>query len=484
MISNNRPILLLAETGFIIRNLLLGYFADEVSKGRRLIVAVPNSLDKKLNELIMGKNIELVNFPMSTYKDNRSRLKRLLSWDNIYYNTKLAIKNNASINLQTRLFEGTKQKKEVERIFNYSCYIFGKFLKYTRLIYLFDCIYLKIYISKKSITKEWNNLLLEINPEIVFSTMLTHSVRYKCSSDLPVLVASKKLGIKTCALVQSWDNISSKTSILPGWVDKYYTWSESMSVELLEYNPQIDSKKVDIVGSPQFDFHRNEDLLEQREKYLKSIGLDPRYPFILIGTGTATWMPDEMEKMISLCGKINDEIKDIQTLIRLHPKDHGERWLPFRAAMRENNIIIQYSSPQLHMDEGGFIPPVEFYKDQINTIYHAAAVINSASTLTIDTAILDKPIICIAYDQNKDAIFPEGRALMYSQSVHYSKLVKTGGVSIVYSEDECIKEIIKYLKNPELLSRERKKIVDLVAGDTNKKAGLKLANRLLDLLDK
>lgn len=479
MTLKDKPILLLAETGFIIRNLLLGYFAGEVSKHKKLLVAVQKPYDEQLLQLIAGKNIELIDFPLEPHVYELSAKKRLLSWDNVMYNMKMAVKDNASLRLQTLLFEG-KSAKGKSAIFNRFLQKMGKAASAIGALDRIEDRYLRNYIASKEVTNKWTELLRYYNPSVVVSSMLTHSVRYRCSSDLPVIIAAKALKIKTCTLVQSWDNLSSKTSVLPYWVDRYYTWSSSMADELLHYNPRIRRERVRTVGSPQYDFHKDASVLIDRSEYLSKLDL-ANAPYVLIGTGTARWMPDEMDKMISLCNAVGERLPDIQCVIRLHPKDHGERWRPYIDKLNQARVKIQYTSPETHMDKGGFVPPADFYKDQVNIIYHAALVINSSSSITVDAAILDKPVICIAYDLYKDDLFPNGRSLSYSQSAHYSKLTATGGVQLVYSEQECVEAIESYLKYPAQHRKERTQIVEAVTCSLDLKAGLSLAHEVLNL---
>ena len=104
-----------------------------------------------------------------------------------------------------------------------------------------------------------------------------------------------------------------------------------------------------------------------------------------------------------------------------------------RPRLEKLGAVLQVTAPTTHMDEGGSGPLKEFFRDQVNCLYHAAVVLNTASTLTVDASILDRPVICFAYDAVPDEKFPEGRALAYSQSTHYSPLVATDGVKVVRS---------------------------------------------------
>lgn len=479
--DQTRPILLLASTGFIIRNLVLGKFAEEIIKHRKLVVAVPNEDDEQLKLLLEEKGIEAIHFPLEKI-NNGYPIYEYKILHNYFYRLKQGQKSSKSLELQTKLWEtpGGWKKQLIDKILIGS----GKVLASVGLFHYFENFYLNKY-TEKPITSEWVDILNQVNPSFVLSTMLSHAGRYMASFDLPPVLAARQLNIPAGTLIQSWDNLSSKVSVLPDWLEAYWTWSETMSKELYHFYPNINKHKVKVIGSPQFDFHLEKDIVEPREKFCRENGLDATKKFILVGTGTERWMPDESLKILSLVNKLKTLMPDLQVLLRLHPKDHGSRWASKRGtALWDGRVIFQFTSPHKHMDEGGFIPPRDFYKNQVNTIYHSEMVLNSSSTITVDAAILDKPIICFGYDAAYDPKFPEGRALAYTQSNHYQSLVQTGGVEVVKSEQECIKAIKMYLTDPSLHKEGRKKITDTVTGVPDGKAGIRLSNDILDLTTK
>ena len=478
--TRKRPVvLLLAETGFIIRNLLLGTFAKDVAKACDLVVAVQNPEDELLGRIIKAiPHARLIPFPAESYELDPSTLKRFWLWDNWIYGIRSATHSSASLKLQTRLFEQLNKRKRFMRLIPF---YLGKILAFCGLQSFIEDFYLK-KVTQRPVSKIWTSLLKSIEPDLVFSTMLSHSNRFRCSTDLPVVVAAHKAGIPVCTLIQSWDNLSSKISVLPKWVDRYYTWSATMTNELLHFNPRIHGSRVRIVGSPQFDYHLDQSLQLSREVYLKKLGLDQHRKYVVIGTGTAQWMPDEMQKTVQLANTIRTSFEQLQVVIRLHPKDEGSRWKPYENDLM-SSIIIQRTSPEVHMDQGGFLPPEDFFSDQINVILHSDMVINSSSSISIDAAIFDKPVICIAYDIQEDRLFPEGRARLYTQSEHFGKLVSTGGITVVNSEVECLNAVRSYLENPGLHLEERKKIVEMVCDKLNQRAGTRLANEIIAFLD-
>jgi hypothetical protein len=481
LVSNSeKPILLLASTGFIIRNLLLGKFSEQIlSAGKKLVVAVPDPDDPKLSLMFTGKKVEFIKYPVR-YIRARNELHSYTLLHTYLYAFKEVVKDTRSLAIQTKLYG--KSRSILTRVMDAVLHTAGRAMKVTGVYPSFERYYLKKF-ERLSFTAEWENIIRAVDPSVVFTTMLSHSHKYTPSNDLYPYLAARKLKIPTVTLVQSWDNLSSKVSIIPGDLTWYYTWSTYMTTELLKYFPEVPVNKVEVVGSPQFDYHNDSALLLSREGFLKAFGLDPTRPYLLAGTGTERGMPDEPEKVILLAERLQKELPEMQVLIRLHPKDHGKRWKALDDRIKKLGLVIQYTAPDKHMDEGGFLPPKEFYRDQVNAIYHSAVVINSSSTLTIDAAILNKPVICFAYDLAPDPKFPEGRSLAYSRSNHYSGIVDTGGVWVVRSEDECVKAIRDYLHNPQLDADGRKKIEKLVTENCDGHAGVRLANSVMQIIE-
>ncbi|MBK7870825.1 MAG: hypothetical protein IPJ74_09125 [Saprospiraceae bacterium] len=475
---SKKKILVLASTGFIIRNLVLGKFIDALPKNVEIFVAVPDPNDPVLKEIFESKGIKAIPF-FKEYSEAQDSLKMILGWHNIYYRFKQGQKKTKSFTLQMKLWESSVSWKR--RLAEQILITIGKFFT---LINLFDWVekqYLN-YIRNRRTTKLWKDALINLQPELLLSTMLSHAYKRNCSIDLPAVIAANDLKIKTCTLIQSWDNLSSKIALLPPFLTKVFSWSESMNDEINQYYPSIRQEKIKITGGPQFDFHKDNLILEDRHIFCNTLNIDTNRPYIVIATGTETWMPDEPEKVIRLTEKLKTVMPELQVLIRLHPKDYGIRWNKFDGIIKELDLRLQYTHPNQHMDEGGFTPPIDFYKEQVNTLFHSAVVLNSSSTITVDAALIDKPVICIAYDLKYDTKFPEGRSFAFTQSNHYQKLIVTSGVRLAYSEQECI-DLIKFcLNNPNEDKFGREKIVETVTQFSDGKAGIRLAEEISSLL--
>lgn len=472
--------LLLAETGFVIRNLLLGTFADAILARRPLVVAVPDPADARLLAALHGKAIRLVAFPRGVETVPAGGLAKLSRWHTYMYRFKEAEKATQSVRMQTRLYE--ERHSWAGSALTRTLVATGRVLKRARLLGPVEDRYLRA-VAAWPVTEEWRALLRRERPAAVVSSTLTLCTNRRPSLDLPPVVAARELGLPVGTLVQSWDNLSSKTAVLPPWLDRYWTWSETMSEELLDLNPRVRPERVRVVGSPQFDFHRRPELVEPRQTYLPGLGLDPRRPYVLYGAVTAKLQPCEPDTVVRLARRLRAEMPDVQLLVRLHPKDDGARWEPVRGDLALLGVMFQHAAPPVHMDLGGFVPPRDFYRDQVSTLAHAAVVLNIASTLTVDAAIMDRPVVCLGYDSVADPAWPEGRAWALSRSTHFGRLVATGGVALAETEDECLAMIRAYLADPALHAEGRRSIVASVTEAVDGGAGHRLAEEVLAVAD-
>ena len=109
---------------------------------------------------------------------------------------------------------------------------------------------------------------------------------------------------------------------------------------------------------------------------------------------------------------------------------------------------------------------------------HSDVVVNLASTITIDAALFDTPIICINFD------FFGQRKLKHSvkkfyQFDHYAKLAKTKGFTLANSLDDLVNKINYQLSNPNHLKPERLDIVKQQCMYTDGKSGARIAKFLL-----
>ena len=263
---------------------------------------------------------------------------------------------------------------------------------------------------------------------------------------LPIQIAGS-MGIKTVLSILSWDNLSSK-SRLPLPVDNIFVWSNRMKSELLNYYPSVSEDKIEVTGTPQFDSYFDENNYISREEFFKSKGLDSTKKLIVYAGVTPGLMPDEHNIVEELIISIKEnKIKfPVQLLVRLHPKDSGERYREIIEKYPDVKFEVQGNKNKGNIKT--WSPTSDTIVNLVNTIRHGDVHINVASTMTIDAAFFNKPVINIRYTKGETPVEAVWGLKIY-ETTHYKPIAQTGGVKISYSNSDTIKFINEYLKNNE-----------------------------------
>jgi hypothetical protein len=304
----------------------------------------------------------------------------------------------------------------------------------------------------------------------------------RAGAAVPAVLAAKKLGIPTVAFVFSWDNLSSKGRIAAPF-DYYLVWSDLMRRELAHYYPDVPIERVFVVGTPQFDPYCDSQLLWSREEFFRRIGADPSRPLICYSGGDETIYSAEAEYVRILLDLIRAErIKGRpQVILRPTPVDEGRRFEAVRAAYPE----LIYSPPDwLHTAPGNWtrvLPQRSDVQLLANLTLYSDMNINLASTMTLDFALRDKPVVNVAFD----AVLPPplGAPLwdVYYRFEHYRPVVELGAARFARSSDELADHVNAYLADPSLDRDNRRRFVELEVDGPIGRASVRIVDALAEI---
>ena len=294
-------------------------------------------------------------------------------------------------------------------------------------------------------------LFIKYKPDLVFLPNMVSTEDYR------LMKQAKKNNIKTIGVIKSWDNITTKTfmRIKPDKLVVHNSIVKKEARDICDYKGEIA-----VTGIPQYDFYFRNPPLLSREEFFEDNGLDKEKKLILY-CAPGDWIaPYDAEVASLLKEAIADKkIKEpCQILVRLHPKYESKT----ERLAEDRNFIIQ--RPGKYLEKGNLA--TWFFGDEdmahlVNSIYHADIVINTISSISLESAIFDKPTICIGFDGRHELPFWKSIIRGYRRE-HYLPIVRSGGIKIVNNIDELTDAVNMYFKNPETDSLGRKKIVDQI----------------------
>lgn len=271
----------------------------------------------------------------------------------------------------------------------------------------------------------------------------------------PVVMAARRLGIPTATFIFSWDNLTTKGRIAAPF-DHYFVWSDRMQQELLHFYPDIDPDRVWVVGTPQFDPYADDTLVWSRSRFLEELGLEPGRPVICYSGGDTGTCPDDAEHLALLCRLIEEGaiLGSPQVVLRPSPVDTSDR---YDAALRRYPVAL---SRPAWIDHGGGWQAVAPTRDDlallVNLTRHADLNINMASTMTLDFAIHDTPVVNLGFDMSDR----HELARHYYSFEHYMPVLQFGAARVASDAAELASAVNDYLADPSLDREGRRAFVD------------------------
>ena len=278
---------------------------------------------------------------------------------------------------------------------------------------------------------------------------------------VPFLIAARRLGIPIIAHVASWDHTVGKGVIAP-FCDAYIVQNRTMQDDLDRYHG-IGPERVIVTGWPQTDIYERRRPPEDFDVLLRSFGLDPSLPLVVVMGNTPTNAPYEDRFVERFVGWWQAEGRGRMSLLfRPHPRDR----------MWQERFASALQTEGVHVQEASF---TDF--DVLATIMqHAACVVANAGTILLEAIVNDRPAVCVLYDEGA----PEGESWALKNVIgeHYKELAASGAFYSAERFEAVVSGIERALAQPEELAEERRRVALEVVGEVDGRA----AERVVDAI--
>jgi len=117
----------------------------------------------------------------------------------------------------------------------------------------------------------------------------------------------------------------------------------------------------------------------------------------------------------------------------------------------------------------------------VNTMRHADIIVNLCSSIVLDGAVFDKPVINVTFDPEPG--MPNGelvRDINYKWD-HYKPITESGGTWLAKDTDEILEAIRVYSRTPELHSAQRKEMLRFICGEVDGHAAERMADGVMQI---
>ena len=325
--------------------------------------------------------------------------------------------------------------------------------------------------------KDYFAVFAKYKPNLV---IVTRVLNY--SSDYPVMRTANFLNVPVIALVSSWDNLTSK-AFFPFSLRHLVVWNNILKDEAISlFN--FPHEKISVTGIPRYDLFFRKFNFKSKSDFFRKWNIKSKNKIITYCTGSETTGKSILDPISPESGIVKYIAKecekkifgDVTFIVRLHPQANINHYLGLNSM---NNVILNIPGKKGRFQDRLFSENEDIEFGEL--MLYSDVVINFASTVTIDAAVFDTPIVCVNFDFNGERPYEISPKRIYEFD-HYAKLLKMEGVSLSNSRKEMINDIKKYLLNPNLHKEGRKRIVQQQCVYTDGRAGERVYNSIISAI--
>lgn len=341
--------------------------------------------------------------------------------------------------------------------------------KVTILKFLFRWLELRFFLEHNEAVKRYFD---QYRPDLIFSGSIISSL------DIGFMKEAKRRGIKTVSMPKTWDNL---TNLFYRFLPDYLLVQNEMLVDIA-YNLQwIPKEKIYVIGMPQFDWYKKGELILKKEEYFNKRGLDSNRALIFFGS-SGIWAANDhvlAEKIYEWI--INNELeRPCQLLVRAHFSNVRD---DIFKNLRDKNYVLVDDYRISDFFNDNWDQSIEEMINFINSVTHCDIMINIASTLSLDAACADRPIINPTFNCSFQGDKDVTLSYHYSDD-HYRWVLDTKATKLANSYEELKNHINFYLQNPRAQAKERENLRQKLCYKVDGHSSERLVRAINEILNK
>jgi hypothetical protein len=329
-------------------------------------------------------------------------------------------------------------------------------------------------LSDRLVAHAWADALFDRHTPV----MLISSSPGLILSEVPLLRTASRRRVRSMAIDPSWDNFTNK--LLPvRRVNRLIVWNDLMRQQAMELHGYGDDE-IRVVGTPQWDRYFREGVTISRAAFFERIGADPARRLLTVTTTPRELYPhhDHVLRVLARAMANGRFPAPVQILVRLHPRDDLSHYAEFEHIP---GIIVEKPFRETVRAGDGLAVDVTTDSQQhlADTLRHSDVIINVASTIAIEAAIFDTPVVNVAFDGEAESPFVHS-ARRYYRFTHYRNVTRHDAVRVATTPDALVAEVSRYLSDPAHDAEGRRKVVQEQCQFTDGRAAERVADAIVD----
>ena len=261
---------------------------------------------------------------------------------------------------------------------------------------------------------------------------------YGRSYEADYVKSAQFLGIPVVAIVQSWDNLTTKGTYhsIP---DLLLVWNQPLVEEAVEIH-NIPREKIVVTGAPRFDPWFATVPSCTRKDFLDKAGLNMDDQYVTYLCSSNSIAGDETEFVCDFASALSSNLntKHLKVVVRPYPSN-AKIW----ENISRNNIIV--------WPKGGDIPDTPLARSVFfDTLYYGIAVFGVNTTAFLEAAVVDKPCV---------TAFTGRYQRTQVESAHFKHLLRADFIEIAEGFEHAAELISRIEKGADIKASKRKNFV-------------------------
>jgi hypothetical protein len=254
---------------------------------------------------------------------------------------------------------------------------------------------------------------------------------YSSPSAVEALLAASRKGVSSVVLANSW-----KDAYTHSYVTSPPTFlgvsGQAEAQYLRGANPHLAAHPIAVVGSLHLERFLRPDGIPGRAEFCRQAGLDASRPFLCYTAAAPAAVSNEESIVEAMLAIVKNHPSRPQVLLRLNPREDGERFRPLRA--RFGNLVLQKPRWEWDPRHDWNAPLAADLDTWAATVHHATFNVSIPSTVTLEFHSAGRLVVNVCFDAKPQP--PETSNARFWDAPFYQRVRNSPFVAGAFSESE------------------------------------------------
>jgi hypothetical protein len=218
---------------------------------------------------------------------------------------------------------------------------------------------------------------------------------YASPGAVAALLAATRRNIATVVLTNSWKDVYAHPYIGVS-PDRIGVVGQSEAEHLCSTSPHLDAGRIAVTGSLHLERFVRPGPIAGRAEFCRHAGLDPARPFLCYTAASPRVVDGEESIVRTLLEATEHHAARPQVLLRLNPREDGERFRPLQA--RYAHCVVQNPRWEWDPRNDWNAPLPEDLDTWVATVEHSAFNVSIPSTVTLEFAAMGRLTLNVCFD--------------------------------------------------------------------------------------